>query len=107
MTRALGANTIAHRLIAIEQDEALRRRYAGPTKLRQAFHSELNASQRVACAAPEIMHDKLDRQARFPKHVLQQPSIGHFGFSLAADENRPAFGDRRASASHPIVGTPP
>ncbi len=108
MARAVCAGRIACRLIAIEQHETLRRRNARAVEVRQALHGELDAGEGIAGTAAEIMHDKVDVQARLQQRVLQQPSISHFGFALAANENQPALGNEwKTPACHPMVGTPP
>lgn len=54
------AGWIALRLIAVEQDEALRRRNAGATELFQALHGELDAGEGIAGTAAEITHNQVD-----------------------------------------------
>lgn len=93
MSGASCAGRIARRLIAIEEDETLGWRNARAAELFQALHSELDAGERITGAAAKIMHDKVDVQPRFLQQVLQKPSISHLGFSLTADENRPALGN--------------
>ena len=82
--------------------------HARAVEVRQALHGELDAGEGIAGTAAEIMHDKVNVQARLQLHVLQQPSISHFGFALAANENQPALGNEwKTPAYHPMVGTPP